>query len=282
MPNEPQTTLSDAGLPEHLAATVWELNGLPAKRMAVWIEDALAGRKVLPVGMPGDDVADTLVDLDPCLEDLPRRAFHDAVRKLVQQSVKRNEPDPLRLLLRVAVQCEYRSVGRDLAVLVTRTPQYFDAVAVDSRCRILSVIQGLHVTLAPEFWEKLAQRDAALYGGIAFAALVAADPARAISLLPQLPPRSDALTDVFEVHLPLAWYAANPARREQMRLALAGVVSRCPEATRNALNQLADDLGIDVSPAADALIPGMSNVDAVLNRHGYRPEQTPTQVGLAA
>lgn len=282
MPNEPQAILSDAGLPEHLAATVWELNGLPAKRVTAWLEDVLAGRKVLPVGMPGDDVADTLVDLEPCLDDLPRRAFHDAVRKLVQQYVKRNEPEPLRLLLRVAVQCEYHSVGRDLAVRGTRAPQDFDALPPDSRCRILSAIQDLHVTLAPEFWEKLAQRDAALYGGIAFSALVAADPARAINLLPQLPPNSDALTDVFEIHLTLAWESANRVRREQMRQALAAMVSRCPEATRDALNQFADDLGIDVSPAAEALIPAMCNVDALLSRFGKKPEQAPTQVGIAA
>jgi hypothetical protein len=282
MSNRPQTILSDAGLPEHLAATVWELNGLPAKRVTAWLEDVLAGRRVLPVGMPGDDAADTLVDLESCLDDLARRAFHDAVRKLVQQNVKHNEPDSLRLLLRVAVQCEYHSIGRDLAALGTRTPQCFDALPPDSRCRILSAIQDLHVTLAPEFWEKLARRDAALYGGIAFSALVAVDPARALSLLPQLPPESDALTDVFEIHLPLAWNAANQARREQIRHAAVSVVSRCPETTRSALNQFADELGIDLCPAAEALVPGLSNIDAVLKLFRLPPEQAPTRAGLVA
>ena len=307
MPNEPQTTLSDATLPDHLAATVWELNGLPAERMAPWLADVLAGRKVLPVGMPGDGVADALVDLEPCLEDLPRRAFHDAVRRSVQQCVERNEPDSLRVLLHVAVQRDYRSVGRDLARLVTRTPQDFDALPPDSRCRILSAIRDLHVALAPEFWEALAQRDAGLFGGIVFAALAATDPARAISLLPQLPPNSDALTDVFEIHLPLAWNAANPTHRERMRQALAAVVPQCPGATRDALNQFADDLGYRRVPrggyldtgapehrqrfeavpppdrgSANASRPGsLTSLKARRSPHGVNPQESSGQADLA-
>jgi len=274
------TILSDATVPDHLAATVWELNALTARQVVAWLADVLAGSRSLPVGMPGDGLADALVDLEPCLDDLARRAFHGAVRELALACVRGNDPEPLRALLHVAVQRDYRALGRDLANLVTRRPQEFDALPADCRCRILSAVRDLHATVTPGFWEALVQREPARFGGIALAALLASDPVRAIGVLPRLPPDPDLLADLFDVHLPLAWGEADPTRREQMRQALAAAVPKGPAATQEGFQRFARDMGIDLSPAEEALVPKVGNVDALLKR--FKRGLEPTRAGLVA
>jgi len=60
---------------------------------------------------------------------------------------------------------------------------------------------------------------------------------------------------------------------------------RCPPAcpaTQEALRRFARDAGIDLSPAAEALVPGVDKLDALLKHFGLGREPEPTRAGLVA
>ena len=105
---------------DHLTETLKMLRGIDGQGMVDWLCDALEHRISLPVGMPGDDVSDTLGDIVARLKgESTLLMFQTAMEVLMSRYTAAGNKPILNTLHHIAY-CDATDEGKEIALRLER------------------------------------------------------------------------------------------------------------------------------------------------------------------